>query len=249
MQLSAIDWTLWAAGFLGHAAVLFALWRKGGWRSFPWFTAWIVAGLLRTTTLFMLHKHGQTNLYSKVYWYGQLPELLLQLGVVWDLARALLRPQGRWMYGTRRLAVVGAIIAVIFALGLTWTAAPTAPTSLWSFLIRGNLFSVALVSELALAVIVTAQYFGLAWRHWVFGLAAGWMVLCLVTFGVEAAHSYFGYGKLYHSLVHVRMYAELIAFAVWIVVFSRPQPVVRPISPELLNALERWQLRSTDASA
>lgn len=237
MNLTLEDWTLWAAGFIGFTVLLAALSWKGAARVFPWFTGWCCLQVFRTAVLFSLHSTGHDSVYSYVFWWAKIPELLLQLGVIANIALLLFRLRGKWIPGTKPIFRIGSVIATGLAVLLTLLAHPQAPTTRWSWLIRGDLFAAVLTTELAFAVIVTAFFLGLSWRQWVTGMAIGLVLRFFVTVLVEGAHTYFGVGPLYKGLDHVRMYAEIAALVYWIVAFSRVEPVRQPPSPEILASL------------
>jgi hypothetical protein len=153
------------------------------------------------------------------------------------MALLLFRLRGKWIPGAKPVFKIGTAVATVLAVALTLLAHPQAPTSMWSWLIRGNLFAAVLTTELAFAVIVTAFFLGLSWRQWVTGMAIGLVPRFFVTVLVEGAHTYFGVGPLYKGLDHVRMYAEIAALVYWIVAFSRVEPVRKPPSPEILASL------------
>lgn len=230
---------MWTAGEIGVAVLFAVLFCKGAAKVFPWFTAWCTYQFCVTLLLYYLYRAGSLMLYSKVYWYGQILELVLQLAVIVNMALLLFRPRAEWIPGTKRLVYVGAGLALAAAGVLTIVAEPNAPTAELSWLIRGNLFSAVLTTELSLAVITTAYFLSLSWRQWVTGMAIGLVLRFAVACLVEGAHTYFGEGTLYKVLDHIRMYAEIAALLFWTVSFSRKEPERRPLTPEMIETLTR----------
>lgn len=250
MTFTSLQNVLWAAGIFGNAALFTTLLLRSGARSFPFFTVWIFFQILRSITLFLLHRSHLDYAYYLVYWYEQIPELLIMLGIAFELARHVLRPRGSWNYGVKRPFAIFAALAVLIALLMTTALRPTLPTTFFAWLYPSNLFSSALLFELGVAVLVTAHHFGLAWRNRVMGLAQGWLAWSGVVFAAEAVQSYWPQSKFVPVLVQSEMYAYLAAAFYWTVSFWRQEPSRRPMTPEMRAVLFAGQAElSTDVKS
>ena len=230
MSFTSFQSVLWAAGLLGHVALLLVLLTRGGARSFPFFTGWIGFQIAETLALFALHRSGQDDLYYDVYWYAHIPELLLVLGIAFEVARHVLRASGEWSWGVRTPFTAFAAAAVVIAFFMAIALHPELPTTSLGWLYPSKLFCSALIFELGLAVMLTAHQFGLAWRNRVMGLAQGWIGWSGVSFAAEAVRSYFPQSQIGPLLVQLRMYAYLAAVVLWTVTFWRPEPARRPMT-------------------
>jgi len=73
-----------------------------------------------------------------------------------------------------RTTFAGMVCAsVIVALLLTWLAHPSAPFAIQTFILRSNLFSAALMSELFVGMVVLSSIAGLPWKTHVARIAQG----------------------------------------------------------------------------
>lgn len=229
MGFTWADFALWIAGFLA-AAVLFAvLVSKGRARQFPFFTTLVGFDALQNVGLFLALKNPRV--YEILYFGGQFVDFLLQLAVVFEIARQVFRPFGKWASGARSFWTAACGLSLVAALGLTFIASPHAPTSAWAWAIKGDLFAIMFTCMISIAVLVTARQYGLGWRNHVMGLAQGWTFWAFLTFVVETCHSYFGYSPWYVHLANISAVADIVAQIYWIFIFWQEEPS-RAISPE-----------------
>lgn len=229
MGLTWKDFAFWTASFAALLALFAILVGKGRAKQFPIFTTLIGFDAAQSVALFLTLKHPP--IYARLYWYGQLVDFLLQIGVVVEIARQVFKPFGRWATAARSFWIAACGLSLVAALGLTFVASPHAPTYTWAWVIKGNLFAIMLTCMIAIAVLVTARQYGLGWRNHVIGLAQGWTFWAFISFVVETFHSYYGYSAFYEHLAYVREFANLAAEVYWIFVFWQEEPS-RVLSPE-----------------
>ena len=189
--------------------------------------------VLRTLTLLALYGRGLDHLYAQIYYYLQIPELLLLLGVSWEITLHVLRPDGRWSWGVRAPFVLAAAGGIVLALVMTFVMHPKLPHTFFGWFYPSDLFCSCLLFELSVAILLTAARFGLAWRNRVFGLASGWTILNLIWFLSETGRNYFPMARISSVFVQIRMYAYLVVVAYWINAFWRREPVRRPMTLQM----------------
>ncbi|MGI8772902.1 MAG: hypothetical protein ACR2JE_15880 [Acidobacteriaceae bacterium] len=237
MNLSLLDNALWAASLAGNAALLFVLLYRGRWRQFPCFTIWIAYESLYNALLALIYRFGSHSVYAWTYWSCAIVDVALQIAVIVEIARIVLRPTGAWSADARgRFFGVGAAGAVL-AMALAWGAHPSAPTSLAAWEIRASLFTSILICELFTAILMASQQLGLVWRNHVMRLGQGLTVWSIVCFAVDAAHSYYGGVRHFNLLEHLSILAFLAAQIWWIVSFWAAEPARKPLSPEMQRYL------------
>ena len=233
MHLTGLDLLFWAASFAGHIVLLSVLCIRHRVRSFPFFTAFIAVDILRTIALYVIRQFGTKSTYFYSYWYLAIPDVALQFCVVYELASRTFRPLGIWAKDVRRSFIVLGSLSIAIAAALAWLANP--PTRLWmqSALIRGNLFSAALMSELFVVMIALSVRVGLPWKTHVANIAQGLGIYSIIDVLVEAAHSYFGVGRdirAYTYLSHARMTVYLACTLYWIIMLWREAPYSRSVN-------------------
>jgi hypothetical protein len=233
MNLSALDWMLVAATSLGNTALFAVLIIRRRWRDFPVFTAYMGFETVLGPVLYALILHGSRSWYARVYWSSSLIEFALQLGIVFEIARIVLRPTGTWVRDARKQFIFWGAAGILFAAALPWLVSPPASFLLDRLMVRGFLFTSLVICELIAVVTRTSKSLGLGWRNHVMALGNGWTAWAVVAILVDGLHSYFGAQRYYSELDHMKMLAYLAALGYWMVQFWLEEPARQPISPQL----------------
>ena len=234
MHLSGLDLFFWVASLVGHLTLLSVLWLRKRATQFPLFTSLIAMDVVRTIVLFFIFRLGNKDLYFYAYWSLAIVDVVLQLGVFYEIASYVFRPTGSWAEDLRwSLAWLISLSAVI-GVALTWLATPATQTLHQAIAIRGNFFSSVLMSELFVGITAMSVTMGLPWRTHVARIAQGLGTYSIVGFAIEGLHSYFGVAQgtqAYSMLSHVRIAAYLVCVAYWIVTLAQeaPEPSGMPV--------------------
>jgi hypothetical protein len=243
MNLSALDWLLVAATSLGNTALFAVLVLRGRWREFPVFTALMFFETIQSPLMYALVLHGSNDWYSRVYWSSVLAEFVLQLGVIWEIARIVMRPTGTWVHDAKRTFILWGAAGILLAAALPFLVTPPAAGFLARLAVRGNLFTSLVICELIAVVTRTSKSLGLGWRNHVMALGNGWTAWAVIAILVSGLHSYFGAERYFGVLEYVRMFAYLAALGYWMVQFWLEEPARQPISPELSNYIQALHRR------
>jgi hypothetical protein len=236
MNLSGLDKFFWLAGFLSGFALFCVLVVRGRWRTFPVFTGYIGFQLVLSATMYMIYRHGSHATYAKVYWAGSAVDFCLQLGLLFEIARNVLKPTGTWVREARVFIGVLTLAGLALALVLTFLARPQTPTpfAFWEF--RGNLFTSLLTCELYLALLVTSNFLGLVWRNHTMGLGLGLSSWAFITVSVNISHlvGSYSYAK---ALDHIKVITYTLVLFYWIYTFWRDEPQRRELPPGMKKYL------------
>lgn len=233
MNLSALDYALWAANFLGEAVLFTILICRRRWKEFPVFTTLIGFEAAMSAVLYLVYMHCSQAWYARIYWSYAFSDEAMQLGVVWEIARTVMRPTGTWVRDARKQFLLWGAAGILFAAALPWLVTPPAATLLGRLQMRGNLFTSLVVCELIAVVTRTSKSLGLGWRNHVMALGNGWTAWAVVAILVDGLHSFFGSQRYFGELEHARMFAYLAALGYWMVQFWLEEPARQPISPQL----------------
>ncbi len=240
MNLSLMAIVLWAAGFVLNAALLSVLLYRRRYKTVPWFTLWIASGCVYTIALFLGYRFSSHHVYAIIYWSSDFVDLLLQVAVVSEIARIVLRRSGRWVEGARaRIAVVGAV-APLAAFGIAVAMKPAAETALDAWEARASIFSTILICLLFTGVMAASQQLGLGWRSHIMREGYGLTVWALVAFATDTLHAYWRTMGHFTALEHIRMVAYLGSLVYWAVVFWLPEkePTGAPITGDEIKRLK-----------
>jgi hypothetical protein len=243
MNLSALDFVLWAVVSFCQAVLFLILIYRRRWKAFPVFTVFIGFDGTVNTALFLIFLRSSQVWYARIYWTYSLVDFLLQLVVIWEIAQVVLRPTGTWVRDARKQFILWGAAGILLAAALPWLVTPPAATLLHRWEVRGNLFTSLVICELIAVVTRTSKSLGLGWRNHVMALGNGWTVWAVVAILVDGLHSYFGAELYFRELEHVRMFAYLAVLGYWTVQFWLEEPARQPISPELSAYIQALHLR------
>jgi len=236
MHLTDLDLLFWAAGFTAHLVLLLVLFIRQRVRTFPVFTLFVTSNVARTVALFLIQRYSTRSVYFYTFWSLAVLDVAFQLGVIYEMASRIFRPGGHWAIDVRR-GMLGWIIGSI-AVAAGFASLPTPPAKIWEqvVMIRGNLFSAALLGELFVGMIVLSAQSGLPWRTHVARITQGLGIYSLATVAIEMARTYFGLKAgttVYDELTRLRMAIYLACVTYWIVMLWRQASPARGMSERM----------------
>jgi hypothetical protein len=237
MELTLLSQVLWATTFCAQVALLLVLTFRVKWKVFPFFTSWITFQVIENVVGFFIINKFNKHIYADFYWCSVILDFVLQICVIFEMARIVLKPTGTWVRDALKTFLFLTIGGVCIAVLLAYTAKPQSPTSVMLWIERGNLFSAMLSLELFIAMAAASSRLGLVWRNHVMGLAVGWSVWAIVDFFVEGAYSYLG--PQWHGIVldQIRIISFQLVTIYWAIIFWLPEPKERTLSPEMQKYL------------
>jgi hypothetical protein len=233
MTQAALANLFWAAALCGESALTVVLLRKRRWRVFPAFSVLIALPILASVVLAPLRWKTNYGWYTPLYYGYVALNFCLQLAVVVELARIVLRPTGTWVRDARKQFILSAAAGTLLALALAYLVTPPAPSLIESLQLRADLFTSLLICELFIAVSLASNRLGLGWRNHVMAIGQGFTAWSIVATIVDSLHSYFGAIHLYESTESVQSLMYVCVLWYWSVQLWREEPARQPISPQL----------------
>ncbi len=233
MNLSALDWVLWMAGFLGEVALFSILIFRRRSREFPAFTTLIGFIALRSLALYLIHAYGSRLWYARVYYSTYFPGFALRIGMVWEVARIVMRPTGSWLRDAKKQFILGGAAGILLAAALSWMLSQPTASRVNLLVARSDLFTDLVVCELFVLMLLAAKQFGLGFQNHVFALVTGWSGWVAAAMLVDLLHGYLGNRIYFGALDNVRKCAYLAALVYWIIQFWKEEPARQDIPPEL----------------
>jgi hypothetical protein len=188
---------------------------------------------MQNPILYLIFQYGSSSLYKEVYWSSVLIEFLLELGIIIEIARIVLRPTGTWVRDAKKQFILWSSLGILLAAALPFLVTPPAATFLQRLEVRADLFTSLVICELIAVVTRTSRSLGLGWRNHVMALGNGWTAWAVAAILIDGLHSYFGAERYFAGLEHARMVVYLVVLGYWTVQFWLKEPVRQPISPEL----------------
>ena len=232
MSFSLLSIVLWAASFLGNAALLAVLVFRRRVSAAPWFTAWIMFHLAWTLTLFGVYRAGTKHLYAVVYWVGAFLDLALQVSVVLEVAAYVYRRGGTWVSGAKRRLITSGVCSVVAALLMSWAMTPASTSRLDALQARADLGATVVIALFFTTVMVISHQLGLSWRGLILREGYGIAVWSVFAFITDTLHGYWRTAPYFKLLDQVQIIGYLGVLGYWIAVFWLPD------APPLVPSLE-----------
>jgi hypothetical protein len=207
--------------------LLFLMLRNRAYRVCPWFFAYVAFGVSADVTRFAAHNHPHP--YYVTYWITEAGYCLLGILVMHEVFRAVLRARTWWTHLVFPAIVIAGVV-------LSLAHAHTASTQFgrWpSYILTGEI-AVRFVQVLIfLGVGALAVFFGLRWRQYPLGIAAGFGLYSTVA--LLSTIKFSDFGTRFTFLWRVSsIVAYSVAVSIWIWFFRVPQPEESPLDPELV---------------
>lgn len=157
---------------------------------FPIFFVYTIFHLIQAILSFIAFRVSYTA-YFYEWWTGEILDVLLSLAVIQEIFRVSFHPYDAlrrwsfWIYFATTLLLCASALVMGYR-------HPEGYTPLISALVTldrsANFVSLGLV----LFLFLFYRLFGMTWRHYVFGIASGFVLVASVTTTSEALRTYFG---------------------------------------------------------
>jgi hypothetical protein len=214
---------------LGLLALLLLLQlRNRAYRLCPWFVAYVAFTLAATIARFLAYSPPRAY-YAATYWVTDAACCLLGILVMREVFYTVLRARLWWI----RAIFPGIVIAGI---GLSLAHARAVPPQV------GGLLSYIVTAEIAIRFVqvlifvglgALALFFGLRWRQYPLGIAAGFGLYSTVE--LLNTTKFYEFGTRFKFFWDVNsVVAYSLAVLIWIWFFRVPQPEEPPLDPELV---------------
>jgi hypothetical protein len=233
MHLSGFDRFAWAACVVGELLLILTLFARRRAGSFPVFTTYIVIQTVNTLALYSISYHYSYRTYEHWYWALALLDEIFQLLVIYEIAVHVFRPTGVWARDVRQTFVTLGCASIAVALLLAWVAQPMAPRPIQTFILRSDLFSSVLMSELFVGMVVLSSTVGLPWKTHTARIAQGLGTFSIVGVVLGVITNLIGQ-HIYAEASRVNVAAYLVCEAYWIVMLWAEAPAPKEL-PEAMR--------------
>ncbi len=223
--------------------LLLLMLRNGAYRFSPAFFTYVAFGVGADIVRFAVH--NRPNPYYWVFWTTEAGYCILGIAAMYEVFRSVLRVRSWWTH-----LVFPGIVAL--AIGLSLAHARSVPPQVRGFLlyiVTGEI-TVRFVQVIVfIAVGALAAFFGLRWRQYPLGIAAGFGLYSTIELLNSIKISDFGtrFAFLWRSSSIV---AYSLAVMIWIWFFRAPQQEEPPLDPEvvarylaILGQYKNWMRR------
>ena len=221
------------SGPLADICLLTILIYKRRWQTLPAFTSLIALDLVSTLAIELAYGSASRSSFRAIYISVQVLSVLLQLAVLVELAKVVLKPTGIWARGARRVFFLVSILGASLALAACFLLSPQGVHGVVLMQLRGDIFTGLLTCEIVVAMMVAASEVGLAWKSHVMAVGQGLMFWALLTVTTEGLDAFLDPAGSSINAYYLRGLIYLVTVTYWTVALWREEPARRPISPLL----------------
>ena len=239
MHLTPLHYVLWMSGPALQALVCVAMVRRQLVGGCPWFFAYTFFHTFREGVLFYVYHRTTPANYFWAYWIGQALSAALGFAVIYEIYGNVFRQYdairrlGSLLF--RWAAAVLLIVTVVVAASSQGSEANRAVEAVITLERSVRVIQCGLLFLL----FAFASYFGLSWKHYVFGIALGFGVFVSVEMAAITLRGQLGpIARGTWTLVNSAAY--YCAILIWVGYFLAPQPAAKKVEKIPKYDLEAW---------
>jgi len=215
--------------------------RRRLFRSFPIFFCYILFCVVSDLSFIVLFPHLSQKAYMRAYFAtNNVPELLLEIGILIEVARNVLNPVKRSLprpalYVFAAMLVTGTLVALLLS-----THSQPAELDRWSqYFVHVNLGVAILRVAIFAAIASFSQMLGIGWGNHVLQIATGLLGYSVVGLLVELMHHLTGVADpaVYYFQDQFRIVGWCVALGYWSFVLAKKEAPRKEFSPKMAEFL------------
>ncbi len=217
--------------------LLWRLSRHHAVKHYPYLSAYICYDLVRTPTLLAVAFFGLKD-FPSVYGVTNVPAVVLQFFMLWEVARSLFRPNSRIRQIAWKVFLVAQIFLIPAAIFVAWSQASLVRFPARSVAAGFEQYSSLSQALLLLLVAAVARYYGISFGRKMLAVIFSLGPYLLVNSVSFATYQVFGTLRPYLELLPAAAYTGMIAiwlYGFWQYAPSPQQALVHPVSKQQWN--------------
>ena len=233
---------LWLAPRVLQVVILAVMVHRKLYREFPIFFAYTIYEAFLGVLFFVLD-HSESvsaHQYWQAFWVGFIGSIALRFGLIWEIFSHVLRLYpALWEFGKmvfRWSAMVLVLVAVAVAV---YSPAPDGPQLQTGVYVMDRTISIIQVG-LLLFLFLFSSYFGLSWKSYVFGIAAGLGIYASVQLATSSMWMQSGEYSPTDAFNFTIMATFHCCVLIWLFYLVSKEPVRRTIGQIPHTDLETW---------
>jgi hypothetical protein len=242
MRFLTFDSIVIAAGLLLQASLCVVLFRKGLARFYPIFFIYLLLNLAEDPLTLTLN--GYSEGYRHYYFVITILDYVLQLLIVFEIGRNVLRPSKRSLpFPIAPVALVGVLVCTLVAASFSRQVQAVGTGDLIQLSLRVTLGLAVLKLLLFAALAGFAQMLGIGWKSHVLQLATGLAFYAGVSLFIQIASSHVPATNqqlyIHHldRLMQIQAGAYIGTLIFWIWAFSRNEAPRKDFTPQMQEVL------------
>jgi hypothetical protein len=240
MRFLTFDSMVIAAGLLLQASLCIVLLRKGLARLYPIFFIYLLLNLAEDPLSLTLNSYSG---YPQYYFVITILDYILQLLIVFEIGKNVLRPSKRSLpFPIAPVAVVGVLLCALVAASFSRQVQAVGTGDLIQLSIRVSLGLAVLKLLLFAALAGFAQMLGIGWKSHVLQLATGLAFYAGVSLLIQISSSHVSvasatYMSHLDKLMQFQAVAYILTLVFWTWAFSRNEAPRKDFTPQMQEVL------------
>src|SRR3984885_1187579 len=242
MHLWTVDNVSIAAGLVLQAALAFVLIPRNLARLYPIFLLYLLLNLVEDPLGWALQ--GSGTLYLRYYFVVTILDYILQLLILFEIARNVIRPSKRSIpFPVAPVAIVGILLCALIAASFSPQVQMIGLGHTREILIRVSILLAILKILLFVILALFAQVLGIGWKSHVLQLASGFAFYGAVSLMVQLSSTHVTGSDDPSYVIHLTRLAQIQSAAYnftlvfWIWAFSRNEAQRKDFTPQMQEVL------------
>jgi hypothetical protein len=244
MHFLTVDNVSLVAALVLQAALAFTLIRRGLARFYPVFLLYMLLNLVEDPVGWALQSSASDGLYLRYYFVVTILDYVLQLLILLEIARNVIRPSKRSIpFPVAPVAIVGVLLCALIAASFSPQVQLIGLGHTREILIRVSLLLAILKILLFVTLAVFAQVLGIGWKSHVLQLASGFAFYGAVSLMVQLSSTRVAGSDNTSYVIHLTRLAQIQSAAYnftlifWIWAFSRNEAQRKDFTPQMQEVL------------
>lgn len=212
---------LWIAIVFIQGYVLALLIGRKAYRQYPAFTWFIGFCVMQSAVMFYI-AYRVPSLYAPVAWASYAPQLVLLITLVMEVFRVVFHPYDTLPKGTVTHFLEATIAVAIGAIAFAMWSPGEQPTGWMTFARAMDQATAQVLCAIFAMIALFSGYFGIPWRHRVYGIGVGFLFYLAVDVVVTTVVAQYKLPE-YSAVWPLDMLAFLIACLIWAYYFATPE--------------------------
>lgn len=232
---------LWIAPHALQLAIVVIMIRRRLVSEFPVFLTYTLFQIVMGGTLFALDHISTVSArqYINAQWVDTTGSIVLRFALIYEIFSRIFDPYPALVELGRLLLRWGVVVLLLVAVAVA-ARAPDDATPLLSGIHVLNSAVSLMQSGLLVFLFLFSSYFGLSWRSYIYGIAAGLGIFSSVSLATAALRVASGTAAASYSLDFVTMATYHCCVLIWLVYLLAPETARRAVQHLPDNNLEQW---------
>ncbi len=178
----------WVAVILAESLLATVLLIRKAYREYPAFSTFVFFCVTRSVVLYCV-AHANLSLYQPVKWIAYVPQLAILIAIVLEVVHRLFHPFDALPRDTMMHFLQATALVAVAAIGFAFRHPGAQPTAWMTFARAMDQVVSWILCAVFVFVALFSTYFGIPWRHRLYGIGLGFLIYLMADVAVTTAVS------------------------------------------------------------